>query len=570
MTETVFSALNLTDEMAKAIQEMGFVNATPIQADSIPLIRTGVDVIAKSQTGTGKTVAFGIPALEAIQKDAEGKGARVLILCPTRELAQQAGEQLGKLARYLPHVKIVEVFGGADMERQIIRLRRANVVIGTPGRVMDHLRRGTMKLDKLQMIVLDEADEMLKMGFKEDIETILTHATVEHQTVLFSATMPPAILALTKEFQNNPQMVEIDSGKVTTTHIKQSFVEVPMPRKMDSLGALLHYHQPNRTLVFCNTKRMVDELTEYLQTHGHAAESIHGDLKQTQRTAVMNAFKGGRVSILVATDVAARGIDVSDIDYVFNYDIPMKTEEYVHRIGRTGRAGKSGCAITLCTGRRQVVQMGRLSHLVKSVIEREHLPTLDTLKEKMADRQLEEVRSALGGEYTDYRIMVDTLMAEGFTEGDIATTLMALHFPVENIAHLSIPTSGKGERAPTLKPAKGDRNVTFADIVIDVGSENGVTPGHLVGAISEYGGISGKLIGKIKIHPLYCVVGVPADEIDHIVEDMAGRKICGRRTTTTKLSEDHRSRKSAGFAKDRNAKFNNSRKGGPTRRKDKA
>ena len=325
--QTLFSELSLTPAIRRAVEAMGFETATDIQAQSIPLIQSGCDVIGRSQTGTGKTVAFGIPALEAIDTTSELRHAvQVLILCPTRELAVQACEEIRKLAQFMPGIRAVDVYGGAPMDRQILRLKTANIVVGTPGRVMDHMRRKTLRLDALKMIVLDEADEMLSMGFREDIETILAETPEQRQTVLFSATMPPAILALTRTYQKNPQLVQIAQTQETVENIEQTYCDVPMGRKMDALALLLQYEAPKLALIFCNTKRMVDEITEYLGQHDFLAEGLHGDMKQSQRTKVMSGFKHGRTGILVATDVAARGIDVNDIDYVINYDVPQSAE----------------------------------------------------------------------------------------------------------------------------------------------------------------------------------------------------------------------------------------------------
>ncbi|MEG0853725.1 MAG: DEAD/DEAH box helicase, partial [Angelakisella sp.] len=296
MDNLSFSELNLTPKVQRAIDDMGYETATSIQSQAIPLIRTGVDVIGRSQTGTGKTFAFAIPAVEAIDTHEAKPTVQVLVLCPTRELAQQACDEIGKLTKFKTGIVTADVYGGAPMGPQILRLKRANIVIGTPGRIMDHMRRKTLKLSNIKMVVLDEADEMLNMGFKEDIETILVDTPENRQTILFSATMPPAILALTKQFQNDPQLIEIDKAKVTLTNIEQSYVNVPMGRKMDALNLLLRYHRPNRALVFCNTKHMVDEITEYLGKHGFDAEGLHGDMKQAQRTKTLGEFKSGKLS----------------------------------------------------------------------------------------------------------------------------------------------------------------------------------------------------------------------------------------------------------------------------------
>jgi len=340
MTKIPFSELGLTPEIERAVAAMGFETPTDVQAEAIPPIREGRDVVARSQTGTGKTLAYAIPAIERIDTGEKSSTVQVLVLCPTRELAMQSADEVRKLARYIPEIRPVEVYGGADITKQCIRLRSANIVVGTPGRIMDHLRRKTLKLSNLKMLVLDEADEMLDMGFKEDIETILRGVPEERQTVLFSATMPPAILALTKDFQRSPVTIDIDSAHATLDEIKQEYLEVPHSAKMAALLSLMEFHRKARTLVFCNTKTMVDEITGELNARGFAAEGIHSDIRQSQRTSVMADFKQGRTEILVATDIAARGIDVSGIDFVINFDLP--TERRIlyppHRPHRPRRA----------------------------------------------------------------------------------------------------------------------------------------------------------------------------------------------------------------------------------------
>ena len=369
MNSIPFEELNLIPEIRRAVEALGFETATDIQSQSIPLIQSGRDVIGRSQTGTGKTLAFGVPALEIIDPAMRG-GCQVLILCPTRELAVQACGEIRKLARFLPGIQAAEVYGGAPMDRQILRLKTANLVVGTPGRVMDHMRRGTLKLDRLKMIVLDEADEMLSMGFREDIETILTDTPEDRQTVLFSATMPPAILALTRTYQKDPVLVQIQMRQETVENIEQVYIDVPMGRKMDALNLILRYENPQLAMIFCNTKRMVDEIAAYLDRHGFMAEGLHGDMKQSQRTKVMEGFKHGRTGILVATDVAARGLDIDDVDAVFNYDVPDEMENYTHRIGRTGRAKRHGVAYTFVATVTESVCMDDIIRNTKAEVQR--------------------------------------------------------------------------------------------------------------------------------------------------------------------------------------------------------
>ena len=578
MTQTQFSQLELDPRIEKAVEAMGFDAATPIQAQVIPLIRAGTDVIAKSQTGTGKTAAFGIPALEAINTAEEKPTIQALILCPTRELAQQAGEELRKLARFLPGIRLAEVYGGANMERQFIQLRRCNVVVGTPGRVMDHMRRKTIKLKNLRMVILDEADEMLNMGFKEDIETILGETPPERQTVLFSATMPPAILELAKTFQKDPQMVEIDKSQVTIERIDQSCVETPISQKKEALDLLLRFHRPRRALIFCNTKHMVDELGEYLNGRGFPAESIHGDLKQVQRTRVMNEFKRGRVAILIATDVAARGIDVSDVDYVINYDIPMSTEYYVHRIGRTARAGKSGSAITLFSGKRQMYAVRDLARAVKAEIRQDQLPTREEIRAREEQGNVEAMAALLeAGPDQRCEGMVEELEARGFSPRQVAAAALSLCFPQRELpADIHSQVNRQSRREADRTGAKGVP-AAYTEVVVDIGSANGVETKHLVGAITERSGLSGREVGKIHILPDYSVVAVPADRAGDVVESMLGCKICGRPTQTVRLTGTERAKsrparpgsKAARFAAERIEKHQLAQRGGPARRKKK-
>lgn len=576
MSDMQFSQMELDSRIEKAVAAMGFDRATQVQERVIPLIRGGADVIAKSQTGTGKTAAFAIPTLEAIDTGMEKPTVQALILCPTRELAQQAGEEMRKLARFMPGIRLAEVYGGANMERQFIQLRRAHIVIGTPGRVMDHMCRGTVKLQHLKIIVLDEADEMLNMGFKEDIETILRDTPEERQTVLFSATMPPAILSLAKTFQRDPQTVEINKGQVTLAQIDQSCVEVPVSRKMEALNLLLRFYKPNRALVFCNTKHMVDELGEYLNSHGFSAESIHGDLKQVQRTRVMNEFKHGRMAILIATDVAARGIDVSDLDYVINYDIPMNTEYYIHRIGRTGRAGKSGRSITLFSGKRQRNALRELQCAVKAEIRQDSLPTQEEIEAREHERNVDAVAEALeSGAGAGYEPMVEQLAARGYTPERIAAALLSIHFPgAELPAKIVSRPSREMRREADQRPVRVSPTA-FTDVVVDVGSASRVEPKHLVGAITERSGISGKEVGKIEIYPDYSIVGIPEDRVDSVVSSMRDCRICGKQTRTIRLADQsgsaarrpRKASKAARLSGQLVAKYSAGRAAGPKRRK---
>ncbi len=527
MNELKFSDLGLIPEMQRAIDELGFEQTTDIQASAIPLIRKGADVIGKSQTGTGKTLAFAIPAIEKIDREEANPTPQVLILCPTRELAQQGCEEIKKLTRFMRDIWPVDVYGGAAMDRQIMRLRRANLVIGTPGRIMDHMRRGTLSLEHVKLVVLDEADEMLSMGFIEDIQTILTDVPEGHQTVLFSATMPDAILALTEQFLKEPERVEINREQVTLDQIRQLSMEVPMGRKLDALILLLHAYDPKRCMIFCNTKLMVDEVSAYLNRNGFTSEAIHGDMNQSQRTRVMEGFKAARLPILVATDVAARGIDVSDVDYVINYDIPQNSEYYVHRIGRTGRAGKEGCAISLISGRRQFFQLRDTAREAKSDITPIPIPTVAEIRDRMDEKNLARIQDAiLSGVSERNQKLIASLLEKGYDLEIVAAAAFDLCFARDDSGLKDI-----------LLERKSNANGRYRRAMINIGRIQKVAPNHIVSAVAEKGRIRGSLIGKIEIYDDHTIVGLPADIAEEVASDLKGLSICGVPTETVLLPD---------------------------------
>lgn len=379
MTRIPFESLPVSKELQRAAHELGFDYATEIQSQAIPVILNGRDLIGRSQTGTGKTAAFAIPAIELTDGENK-KDVQVLVVSPTRELAIQSWDVFKKLYKYKSGVKAAVVYGGQPISRQIAEMKKgANVVIGTPGRIMDHLRRRTLKLDHLKLLVLDEADEMLDMGFREDIETILRETPGTRQTLFFCATMPPEIMAIANTYLKQPQLVEINKGQPTIAAIEQFYCSVPPSRKPEALIVLFHQGGPCKSIVFCNTQKMVGEVGRALRKNGLSALEIHGRIPQNVRTQVMGDFKAGRFSTLVATDVAARGIDARDVEMVVNYDIPMNAEDYIHRIGRTGRAGKSGKAFTLVSSRLQAAQLRNYGRTTKSTVALHELPGIDPL-----------------------------------------------------------------------------------------------------------------------------------------------------------------------------------------------
>lgn len=426
-----YTDADIDARILRAVEEMGFETMTPIQEQAIPVLLEGRDVIGQAQTGTGKTAAFAIPMIQRINADI--RKPQGIILCPTRELAMQAAEEIRKLTRYMHGVKVLPVYGGQDIGRQIRALSQGvQIIVGTPGRVMDHLRRHTIKTNEIKMIVLDEADEMLNMGFREDIETVLKDMPPEHQMALFSATMPQAILDITGSYQKDAVYVKVTPKEVTVAAIKQAYYRVAKKDKFEALCRLIDYYQPAKSLIFCNTKRMVDEITRMLKDRGYEAEGLHGDLTQNQRDTVMNLFRGGRCRILSATDVAARGIDVSGVDAVFNYDVPEDIEYYVHRIGRTGRAGKAGRSFTLISG-REIFKIRDIERVCHTTIKERKIPSAkDIVKVKsgkliadamevMEQKELDEIKE---------RILLAT-EENGFSVLDLAAAFMQMNMGEE-------------------------------------------------------------------------------------------------------------------------------------------
>ena len=376
----------LDERIVRAIHKMGFEKLTPIQQQAIPALLEGEDIIGQAQTGTGKTAAFGIPAVQRCDPDL--KKLQTIILCPTRELAIQAAAEIRKLSFYMHGIKVLPIYGGQDISKQISGLKGVQIIVGTPGRVMDHMRRKTIRLDHVNMVVLDEADEMLNMGFREDMETILGQIPNEHQTALFSATMPQPILEITGQFQKDARMIRVAAKELTIPLVSQKFYRIKPQDKDAACVRLLDYYQPKLCLVFCNTKKKVDELTAVLKEAGYQAEGLHGDLAQHQRDVVMGRFRNGSTNILIATDVAARGIDVDNVEAVINYDIPQDIEYYVHRIGRTGRAGKKGRSFTFVSG-REIFQLREIEKICRTTVEEKKLPNASKVLKSKADKYLQ-------------------------------------------------------------------------------------------------------------------------------------------------------------------------------------
>src|SRR3990172_1499900 len=514
MEKLRFKDLQLSKEIQKAVTDLGFEEATPIQYQSIPAILEGKDVIGQAQTGTGKTAAFGIPTLEMVEP--ESRNVQAVILCPTRELAIQVAEELKKLSKYKKGIEILPIYGGQPIERQINGLRKGvQIIIGTPGRVMDHMERRTLKLDSVKIVILDEADEMLDMGFREDIEFILKKIPEQRQTILFYATMPQAILDLTKKYQNNPEFIKVVHKELTVHSIEQFYYEVKEKAKPEVLSRLIDSYNLKLSLVFCNTKKRVDELVGHLQARGYSTDGLHGDMNQTQRDRVMSKFRKGAVEILVATDVAARGIDVEDIEAVFNYDVPHDEEYYVHRIGRTGRA------FTFAVG-RDIYQIRDIQRYAKTKITFQEVPSVSDVEEIKTNLLLEKVKKSIDeghlGKYTNW---VERLIEEEYTSLDIAASL------------LKMVMGENGKESSAQKEDFGDTGAApgMVRLFINVGKKQKIRKGDILGAIAGETGLSGRLIGDIDVFDKFTFVEVPVEYAQDVQDAMQDIKIRGKNIT---------------------------------------
>jgi ATP-dependent RNA helicase DeaD len=528
MTTLKFTELNLSNEIIKAVADLGFEEATPIQSLSIPKLMSGLDIIGQAQTGTGKTAAFGIPVLEKI--DPKNKDVQIIILCPTRELAIQVAEELKLFSKYKKGINIVPVYGGQPIQRQIFALSKgAQIIIGTPGRVIDHLERKTLKLQTASTIVLDEADEMLDMGFRDDIELILKSMPQERQTVFFSATMPKEFLFLTKKYQKNPETIKVISEKLTVPLIEQYYFDLREHQKLEALTRCLDMHSPKLSIVFCNTKKRVDEITSSLQARGYGADALHGDMNQSQRDRVMTKFRSNSIEVLVATDVAARGIDVDDIDMVFNYDVPKDDEDYVHRIGRTGRAGRTGKAYSFVSG-KDIYKLRDIQKYTKVTIKRIKVPTLSDVENVKTTMMLDKVRESLKEKDLEkYSRLVESLIADNLTSLDVAAALLKMLFATqkkEQEQKADIFANTKDRYLDT-----GARDRGMVRLFINIGKKDNVRAGDFVGAIAGEAGISGDMVGNIKILDAFSFVEVPLEHADNIINALHSSNIKGKRVS---------------------------------------
>ena len=567
MEKRPFSELGLSPEILKAVDKMGFEEASPIQTAVIPFGMAGRDVVGQSATGSGKTAAFAIPAIEKV--DVRLRKVQVLVLCPTRELAVQVSEEFGKLAFFKKGLMEVPIYGGQSYERQFRALAAgAQVVIGTPGRVMDHMERGTLQLDALKVVVLDEADRMLDMGFRDDIEHVLKSVPAQRQCLFFSATMPRVIQELIKRYTRDPEWVRIEAHAANAPQVDQVYYEVDRRSKIELLTRLIDLHDFRFGIIFCSTKIMVDELDDHLHARGYSTDRLHGDITQAQRTRVMDKFRRRGFEFLIATDVAARGLDVDDLEVVFNFDLPNDGEDYTHRIGRTGRAGKKGRAFTFVAG-RELYKLQSMIHYSRLKIRRERVPSLGEVEEAKGNLFYEKLRATLEEKkFKSHDQMVDRLLEQGYTSTDIASALIhlmqgeaadapkpAVKPKAERIAANEVvvrpppgrepaasppfqppatmasrPAPGRFQNDRPAKPGferkpRTGRQAGFVALSFNVGRAHLVTPADLVGKIAGVTRLPATIVGAIDIHEDHTHVDVAAEHVDAVLAKLAGIRV---------------------------------------------
>ena len=547
----LFNNMNIKQEIKDAISEMGFEEATPIQKEAIPYVLEGRDVIGIAQTGTGKTCAFGVPIINNVDSGVDALQA--LVLCPTRELAIQTGEELQSLSKYLEEVRVLAIYGGGQMDRQIASLKKKpQIIVGTPGRILDHMRRKTIKLDNLKTIVLDEADEMLDIGFREELDVILEKTKGNRQTVLFSATMSKDVLAITKKYLKKDQInIEIEHKTLTAPKIKQYLVEVKQSQKLDALSRIIDSEIINLGVIFCNTKRMVDELCDHLKIRGCQVASIHGDMKQSQRDLVMKKFRSGKLNFLIATDVAARGIDVDNVEVIINYDIPSDEEYYVHRIGRTGRAGKEGKSITIINP-KEMYKVRQIEKYANVKMETYELASAEVLNNKKINDLMKSILENIQKEDLE----TETSIVETFLKDTDVS-------PVSVIASLiKMQTSkDKFEEIDFRGEAFEERRKEGTKLFVTLGKKDGLKRTDLKDLIAETCNISKSKILDAEILNTYSFLTVSEDIANKVVEiidnsEYEGRRVSIEISTGTKTSKRQ---KRAGSSKSRRESKNNRR-----------
>ena len=549
-----FEKLVTSGNILKAIADMGFEKATEIQEKGIALIGEGHDVIGQSQTGTGKTAAFAIPVLEKI--DPGVRKPQVLILCPTRELSVQVAGEFRKLAKYMSGVKTVAVYGGEPIYKQISALKSgAHVIVGTPGRLIDHINRKTIKFDALHTVIMDEADEMLKMGFREDIELILSSVQTEPQKIMFSATMPRAIHEIAEKYLDHPQNIKIKSKGLTTSTVIQQYCAVKSKYKTEALFRLLDAKAPERCIVFCNTKRMVDQITDELQAKDYWSDKIHGDLKQELRLTVLQKFNSGVINVLVATDVAARGLDIQNVDLVINYDIPEKEDYYVHRIGRSGRAGKPGESITLASFKDRF-QLHAVEQYIKKKIEKINVPSVKEVNDTKMEKFIDNLMESMDQDILDhYEPIVQKIVAKGYSMDTLAASLLkdalTLHDMVEesDLNDHNFNKQGRTSERGGRRDSRGERgsrntrgergerssskrrntkNSGQTRMFISVGKAHKATVSDLLGAITGECQVNGRSIGAIDMYDKFSFVDVEDRYVEQVIKHLKDKRIKGR------------------------------------------
>ncbi|MBK1880838.1 DEAD/DEAH box helicase [Luteolibacter pohnpeiensis] len=540
-----FSELGLPQELLDAIEALGYEKPSPIQAKSIPPALEGKDILGLSATGSGKTAAFSLPALTKL--DVQASYPQVLILCPTRELAVQVCEEVHRLGSKMKGLHATPVYGGAPIDRQLRALRSgAQLVVGTPGRLLDHLRRGSFDPSHIKMAILDEADRMLDMGFKDEMDELLGALPEARQTLFFSATMNPGVSRLIKSFGNTPEIIEIEQKARTVSTIEQSYFEVRQRSKVEVLSRILDMNPPRLGIIFCNTKRSVDECTEDLINRGYAADRLHGDITQQMRERVLKRFRDGSVELLVATDVAARGLDIDEIDIVFNYDLPTDPEDYVHRIGRTGRAGRSGRAVSFVFG-REIYRMQAIERYTRHIITREKIPSVEQVEGRRADLIFDALKERLeGGKFESHQEAIDRLLEQGHTPTDIAGALVTMLREASGREGSMIEEDREPERGPRRqntrntrdreagpRPPRGPRNSQgseegMARLFLSLGKGQGLLPKDIVGMMYREAGVPDGTLGRITLFPKHTLVDVPSEVADQVIQRTRNSKLRGK------------------------------------------
>ncbi|HLJ55597.1 MAG TPA: DEAD/DEAH box helicase [Chthonomonadaceae bacterium] len=515
-----FRRLQLSEPSMRAIVEAGFEAPTPIQEQAIPFLLLGSDLIGQAQTGTGKTAAFALPLAERL--DVSEHHTQAIVLLPTRELCIQVAQETYNLTKY-HRLRVVPIYGGQPIDRQLRALSMgAHVVVGTPGRVLDHLRRGTLNLARVRVVILDEADEMLNMGFLEDVEEILKAAPETRQTALFSATMPPRIAALARDYLRDPQRVSIESKRRTVAQVSQTYYEVLPSQKVEALSRILDHETPGSTIIFCRTRREVDELGESLQMRGYEAETLHGEMNQAARDRVMSRFRAGQADLLIATDVAARGLDIDQVTHVVNYDIPWDVESYIHRIGRTGRAGRSGEAITLVSPRERY-QLRQIERMINAPIRPARVPSTADIASRRREMFKARILETLAdGAYDNHLMTVEELAESGdYDVSQVAAAALQLLWQAQK---------GAGDYDVSEANVETERaEAGMTRLYLQIGRQDGIRPGDIVGAIANEAGVPGNAIGAIDIMDRSTFVEVPEADAARVIEALSRTKLRGKR-----------------------------------------